>query len=161
MNWYLTVLKKYATFSGRAQRSEFWYFILFSTIASLVLGVLDGIFGTFNPESGFGLLGGIYSLAVIVPTLAVGARRLHDIGKSGWWQLIMLIPLVGIILLIVWWATDSKEDNQYGKNPKKSLKANNIATDNTIENIEKLASLKEKGILTEEEFRAKKQELLG
>jgi len=161
MNWYLAVLKKYATFSGSAQRAEFWYFILFSTIASLVLGVLDGIFGTFNPESGFGLLSGIYSLAIIIPTLAVGARRLHDIGKSGWWQLIMLIPLVGIILLIVWWATDSKGDNLYGENPKKSLKANNIATDNTIENIEKLASLKEKGILTEEEFRAKKQELLG
>ena len=117
LSWYFSVLKKYATFTGRAQRSEYWYFILFSMIVSIILTILDVIFGTLSP-TGTGLFSGIYSLAVFIPALAVGARRLHDIGKSGWWQLIAIIPLIGIILLIVWFATDSKEDNQYGTNPK-------------------------------------------
>jgi len=118
MNWYLTVLKKYAVFSGRAQRAEYWYFVLFSLIVSIILTFADNILGLYDMQSGLGVLSGIYSLGVLIPSLAVGARRLHDIGKSGWWQLIAIIPLLGIILLIVWYATDSKEDNKYGKNPK-------------------------------------------
>lgn len=118
MNWYLGVLKKYAVFSGRAQRAEYWYFVLFSIIVSIILVILDGMLGTINEQSGYGLLSGIYSLAVIIPSIAVATRRLHDIGKSGWWQLIALIPILGAIVLIVWLATDSKEDNQYGINPK-------------------------------------------
>ena len=159
MNWYLGVLKKYAVFSGRAQRAEYWYFVLFSTIVSLVLMVLDAMTGTLDPQTGYGLLNGLYTLAVFIPTLAVSVRRLHDIGKSGWWLLIALIPLIGVILLIIWFATDSKEDNQYGKNPKAS-NGSNIANDNSIEQLEKLANLKEKGIITEEEFNSKKKELL-
>ena len=112
LSWYFTVLKKYATFTGRATRSEYWYFILFNMIIGIILMILDKIFGTT------GLLNGIYSLAVLIPTLAVGARRLHDIGKSGWWQLLNLIPLIGPIVLFVWFVTDSKEDNKYGPNPK-------------------------------------------
>ena len=160
MNWYLGVLKKYAVFSGRAQRAEYWYFVLFNTIVSIILMVLDVMLGTFDPRSVLGVLSGIYALAVFIPSLAVSVRRLHDIGKSGWWLLIGLIPLIGPILLIVWFATDSKEDNQYGKNPKAN-NGNNIANDNYIEQLEKLADLKEKGIITEEEFNSKKQELLG
>ena len=118
MNWYLGVLKKYAVFNGRAQRAEYWYFVLFSTIVSIVLMVLDAMTGTLDAQTGYGLLSGLYTLAVFIPGLAVSVRRLHDIGKSGWWLLIALIPLIGAILLIVWFATDSKEDNQYGKNPK-------------------------------------------
>jgi len=159
MNWYLGVLKKYAVFSGRAQRAEYWYFFLFNTIVIIVLTILDAVFGTLS-HSGYGLLSGLYDLAVFIPSLAVAVRRLHDIGKSGWWLLIILIPLIGSILLIVWCATDSKEDNQYGKNPKAS-NGNNIVNDNSIEQLEKLADLKEKGIITEEEFNSKKQELLG
>jgi len=130
MNWYLGVLKKYATFTGRAQRAEFWYFVLFNTIVSIVLTILDVILDAMF-GSGTRLLSGIYSLAVLIPSTAVGARRLHDIGKSGWWQLIALIPLIGSILLIIWFATDSKEDNQYGENPKKGSHTN-IANDNSI-----------------------------
>jgi len=159
MNWYLGVLKKYATFTGRAQRAEYWYFVLFSTIVSIVLTILDVMFGTLIP-SGTGLLSGVYSLAILIPSIAVGARRLHDIGKSGWWQLIAIIPIIGWILIIVWLATDSKEDNQYGENPKKGSHTN-IVNDNSIEQLEKLADLKEKGIITEEEFNSKKQEILG
>ena len=154
MNWYLTVLKKYATFSGRAQRAEYWYFVLFSTIISFVLILLDIMLGT-SDSNGTGLLSGIYSLAVFIPTLAVSVRRLHDIGKKGWWLLAILIPFIGFILLIIWFATDSKEDNQYGEDPKKADKGNN-----SIEQLKKLADLKDKGIITEEEFNEKKQEFL-
>ena len=78
MNWYLEVLKKYAVFDGRARRKEYWFFALFNFIVAFVLAILDMGFGTFNTESGYGLLSGIYSLAVIIPGIAVAIRRLHD-----------------------------------------------------------------------------------
>lgn len=116
MQWYVEVLKKYAVFDGRAHRTEFWMFVLVSVIISIVLGVIDGIIGTYGAAGG--LLQGIYSLAVLLPSLGVGARRLHDIGRSGWWLLLGLIPLVGIIILIVWWAQEGDaQPNQYGSNP--------------------------------------------
>ena len=119
MNWYLKVLKHYADFRGRAQRAEFWYFFLFNMIFTILLLVIDTMIGTFNPETGNGLLSGIYSLAIFIPYFAVSVRRLHDIGKSGWWLLIGLIPLIGLIILIIWFAKDSEEgSNQYGRNPK-------------------------------------------
>ena len=102
MNWFLIVLKKYAVFSGRAQRAEYWYFILFNLIIGIVLGVIDGMFGLFSPEIGIGILGGIFSLAMFIPSLAVLFRRLHDTGRSGWWFFIILIPLIGFIVLIDW-----------------------------------------------------------
>ena len=85
-----TCFSKYVDFSGKASRSEFWWFFLFCLILDLVLSC-----------TGFGA---ILSLVLLLPQLAVGARRLHDIGKSGWWQLIALIPVIGIIILIIWWA---------------------------------------------------------
>jgi len=122
MNWYLEVLKKYAVISGRSRRKEYWYFALFNLIISIVLGIIDGVTGSFSPEAGMGLLGGIYTLAVLIPSIAVGVRRLHDTNRSGWWLLISLIPLIGMIVLIVFLATDSKpEENQYGVNPKLAI----------------------------------------
>jgi uncharacterized membrane protein YhaH (DUF805 family) len=107
MNWYIAVLKKYAEFSGRARRKEYWMFVLINLIVGLVL----------NYVSAF--LYGIYSLAVLVPSIAVGVRRLHDIGKTGWLLLIAIIPVLGWILLLVWLAKDSQPgNNQYGENPK-------------------------------------------
>lgn len=115
MNWYLEVLKKYAVFGGRAGRPEYWYFVLFNIIVSLVLGFLDGLFGTFNSGARIGLLGGIYSLAVLCPSIGVGIRRLHDIDRSGWWLFISLIPIVGWIILLVWMIRESDSGaNQYG-----------------------------------------------
>ncbi|GGT79803.1 MULTISPECIES: DUF805 domain-containing protein [Streptomyces] len=112
MNWYLDVLKKYAVFGGRARRKEFWMFTLFSVIISIVLSVIDGVLG-------MQLLSLIYSLAVLIPTLAVSVRRLHDTGRSGWWILIGLIPLVGAIILIVFYATEGNQsENAHGPNPK-------------------------------------------
>ncbi|MER8185127.1 DUF805 domain-containing protein [Kitasatospora sp. NPDC094015] len=113
MDWYLAVVKNYVGFSGRARRQEFWMFALFNIIISVVLAIVDGIAGTS------GLLGGLYSLAVLLPSLAVGFRRLHDTGRSAWWLLIGLVPVVGPIVLIVFAASEGQPgDNQYGPNPK-------------------------------------------
>lgn len=110
-----SVFSKYVGFSGRARRAEYWYFVLFNVVVSLVLGFIDrNVFG-----ADINILTSIWSIGVLLPSLAVTFRRLHDVGKSGWYYLFILIPLVGPILLIVWLATDSKPgDNQYGPNPK-------------------------------------------
>lgn len=119
MNWFLGALKKYATFSGRAQRAEYWYFILFYILIFIGLSIIDGITGTFSAKVGIGLLSGLYSLAILIPSLAVGVRRLHDTGRSGWWLLIGIIPLIGAIVLIIFFVQDSASgDNLYGPNPK-------------------------------------------
>jgi uncharacterized membrane protein YhaH (DUF805 family) len=119
MNWYMDVLRKYAQFSGRARRKEYWFFVLFNTIISLLLAVVDGLAGTFDPESGWGLLSGIYGLAVLIPSIAVGVRRLHDTGRSGWWLLLFLIPIIGTIVIIIFLVLDSEEEeNKYGVSPK-------------------------------------------
>lgn len=113
MNWYLGCWKKYVEFSGRARRQEYWMFVLFNILASVALAVVDGILGTS------GALGGLYSLAVLLPSLAVTFRRLHDTDRSGWWLLICLIPLVGAIVFLVFLCLDSKPGaNRFGPNPK-------------------------------------------
>ena len=119
MNWYLEVLKKYADFSGRARRKEYWFFTLFNVIVSIVLTLGDALIGTFSEEAGLGLLSGLYSLAVFIPGLAVTVRRLHDTDHSGWWMLISFVPCVGFIILLVFLLTDSTPGhNQYGPSPK-------------------------------------------
>ena len=119
MNWYLEVLKKYAVFGGRARRKEYWYFFLFNALIGIVLAIVYGVTGTLVPGAGIGLLGGLYSLAVFIPGFAVTVRRLHDTGKSGWWLLIFLVPLVGVIVFLVFMVKDSQPgENQYGPNPK-------------------------------------------
>lgn len=110
-----SVFSKYAAFSGRARRSEYWYFVLFEIIVGLILGVVGLLIG----ESAVKVIDGLWSLAILVPTLALTWRRLHDIGKSGGWFFISLVPLVGEILLLVWMCRDSQPgSNQYGPNPK-------------------------------------------
>lgn len=119
MNWYIEALKKYAVFNGRARRKEYWFFVLFSIIITIVLSFTDAMIGLFDMESGIGLLSGIYSLAVLVPSISVGVRRLHDTNRKGWWLLIGLVPLIGIIILLVFMVLDSSPgDNNYGANPK-------------------------------------------
>ncbi len=113
MNWYIKALKNYATFDGRAQRAEYWYFALFNLLVSFGLGFVEGFLGV--P----GVISGVYALAVLVPGVAVGVRRLHDINKSGWMLFVALIPIVGAIILLVWAVQDSDSgDNDYGPNPK-------------------------------------------
>ncbi|MFD5429582.1 DUF805 domain-containing protein [Streptomyces sp. NPDC127084] len=113
MHWYLDVLKKYAAFSGRARRQEFWMFTLINVIIQLVLTGLD--YGVL----GLGILGPIYVLLTFLPSLAVTVRRLHDTGRSGWFVLLGIIPLVGPIILLVFLAGEGKpEANEHGENPK-------------------------------------------
>src|SRR5215216_2263257 len=120
MSWYLEVLKKYAVFSGRARRKEYWMFFLISLLISAVLIAIDSLIGTFS-QTGFGLLQGLYSLAVLIPSIAVTVRRLHDTGRTGWWILIGLIPVIGGIVLLIFMVLDSEpETNEYGPNPKEA-----------------------------------------
>lgn len=119
MSWYLEVLKKYADFGGRARRKEYWLFTLFNVLISIVLTILDGFLGTMSSESGFGLVSGLYSLAVLLPSLGVAVRRLHDTDHSGWWLFIALVPCVGAIVLLIFMVRDSTPGaNEYGPNPK-------------------------------------------
>ncbi|MGH3767239.1 MAG: DUF805 domain-containing protein [Pseudonocardiaceae bacterium] len=112
MEWYLKVLRQYTDFVGRARRQEYWMFTLFNTLAYLGLFVIGMVLHT-------GLLGLLYGLAVLVPGLAVAVRRLHDTGRSGWWLLIGLIPLIGAIVLIVFLVTEGeRQPNAYGPDPK-------------------------------------------
>ncbi|WP_038142133.1 DUF805 domain-containing protein [Vibrio nigripulchritudo] len=114
MEWYLAVLKKYAVFKGRARRKEYWMFILFNAIFTSILGLIDKILGVE-------FLGIIYGLALIVPGIAVNVRRLHDIGRTGWWVLIALVPFIGWAVLIIFAATEGvKGSNEYGSDPKES-----------------------------------------
>ena len=118
MNWYLEALRKYADFSGRSRRMEFWMFTLVSSLISIALIFIDFILmDTFGFE--VGVLNAIYSLATIIPTLAVTVRRFHDIDRSGLSILFLLIPLIGgIIFLVMMLQEGSHGRNQYGPNPK-------------------------------------------
>jgi len=120
MNWYLKVLNEYSNFNGRARRQEYWMFTLFNTIFSIVANVLDMSLGLNTIGSGGnGPIGLVYSLAVLIPGLAVAVRRLHDTGKSGWNLLWMLLPIAGWIYIIVLLVRDSDPGvNEYGENPK-------------------------------------------
>ena len=111
MDWYIEVLKKYAVFNGRAGREEYWYFVLFNIIASVVLSIVDHFLG-------IALFGSLYALAVLLPGIGVSIRRLHDTNRSGWWLLIAFIPLIGAIVLLVFMVQEGTSDNnQFGANP--------------------------------------------
>jgi uncharacterized membrane protein YhaH (DUF805 family) len=115
MHWYLHVLRNYTQFDGRSRRSEYWYFFLFNVIVAVVLGIADG---ALRKILGFGMLGMLYGLAVLVPGIAVSIRRLHDTDRSGWWLLLAFVPIVDLVL--IWFmAQDSNAGtNRYGQNPK-------------------------------------------
>lgn len=118
MKWYLKVLKQYADFSGRAHRTEYWMFVLFNLIFLVVAMILDNVLGLTIGELQYGVVYSLYILAVLIPSLAVAIRRLHDIGRSGYMVLITFIPLIGVIWFLVLMATDSNpKENQYGANP--------------------------------------------
>ncbi|WP_351122788.1 DUF805 domain-containing protein [Shewanella sp. T24-MNA-CIBAN-0130] len=112
MDYFIGALKKYADFTGRARRKEYWMFILVYIIINIVFAVI-----------GLDTISAIVSLALLVPSLSIAARRLHDTGRSGWWQLILLIPIIGLIVLIVFLAQDSHDANDYGINPKSGVPA--------------------------------------
>jgi uncharacterized membrane protein YhaH (DUF805 family) len=114
------LLNKYATFSGRARRSEYWWWYLFVTIVFIVAGILDRAVGlTYSDLTlGGGWIATIAGIVFLIPTLAVAVRRLHDTGRTGWWLLIGLVPFIGVIVLLYFFILDSENDNQYGPYPK-------------------------------------------
>ena len=111
---------KYVDFNGRARRSEFWWWALFTFLLGFVASIIDAVLGT-RSSSGTGLVESVANLAVLLPSLAVGARRLHDTGRSGWWLLLWLLCIVGWIFLVIWFCQDSHGDNKYGASPKQGL----------------------------------------
>lgn len=131
-----TCFGKYASFTGRARRSEFWFFWLFTIIVAFVLNIIDGVTGlvlrfgnveTIDTSTGvitfttgnLGILSTIWSLVIFLPFLSVTVRRLHDTGRSGWWWWILFIPCVGFIVILVFMLLDSAPgDNRFGPNPK-------------------------------------------
>ena len=118
MNWYLAVFRKYAVFSGRARRREYWIFTLVNFAVLCVITVIEGVMGLAvgSPQSAISIL---YGLAVLLPELAVFVRRLHDTGRSGWWLLLGLLPVLGAIVLLVFAFQDSQPgENLFGPNPK-------------------------------------------
>ena len=120
MYWYFKVLRNYAVFRGRARRKEYWMFTLINIIFIIVVSLLDTIIFGIHFD-GVGPLYVIYFLGVFIPSLAVLVRRLHDVGKSGWWILIIFIPLVGAVWLFILTLLDSQPgENKYGSNPKEN-----------------------------------------
>lgn len=113
-----TCFRKYATFEGRARRSEYWYWALFQILVGFVLIGIDYSVSLIVLDD-MGILTTLFSLVVLVPNIAVTVRRLHDIGRSGWWYWIYFVPILGFIVLLVFCVTDSKqEENEYGPSPK-------------------------------------------
>src|SRR5215471_21334270 len=112
--------RNYVGFSGRASRSEFWYWILFTVLVSIVATIIDLVVLSSNTS----VLSTIWSLATFLPSLAIGVRRLHDTDRSGWWWLIAFIPLIGIIVLIVFWCFEgTRGPNRFGPDPLGGLGA--------------------------------------
>ena len=107
MNWYLLVFKKYVDFNGRSRRKEYWYFTLFNILISIVLTIIEGVTNTQNIDS-------LYSLAVLIPGIAVGVRRMHDVGKTGWY---IMIPIYNFVLAC---RKGTEGTNEYGSDPKRS-----------------------------------------
>ncbi len=154
MNWYFEVLKKYAVFDGRAHRTEFWLFFLFSFIISLFLGVIVGLVG------GLWFVTTLYALAVLIPGLAVSVRRLHDTNRSGWWILTGLVPILGWIALLIFYIEDSRPGaNQYGPNPK-GVQATQ-PTQTVDERLRQLELLRSRGTITLQEYEERRQDIIS
>jgi uncharacterized membrane protein YhaH (DUF805 family) len=111
MEYFTDAFRKYADFSGRAHRKQYWMFVLIYSIIYIVLALIDGALNTLWLTS-------IFSLVIFIPSISIGARRLHDTGRTGWWQLIYLIPLIGIIVMLIFLSQDSHDENKYGISPK-------------------------------------------
>ncbi|MBK8972466.1 MAG: DUF805 domain-containing protein [Hahellaceae bacterium] len=111
MNYFLEPFQQYVTFSGRATRKQYWMFTLYFFLALIGLALIDTL--------GTAFLSTLFYVGSLVPYIALTTRRLHDTGRSGWWQLITLIPLIGLVILLVFLVMDSVDGNEYGPNPKR------------------------------------------
>jgi uncharacterized membrane protein YhaH (DUF805 family) len=118
--------KKYADFNGRARRSEYWYFVLFNTLVAIVAAIIDSVIG-------FPIVYLVYALASIIPSIAVAVRRMHDTNKSGWYLLLSLIPLVGLIVIYFLVMDSDEGENKYGPNPKGLMAYDDGIIDHMVE----------------------------
>lgn len=166
MNAYLDGMRKYATFSGRATRSQFWLFSLMFIILNIVGAVIDAALGTGSPD-GAGVITCLVALVHFLPYISVLVRRLHDIDRSGWWYWFGVVPIIGIIVLLVFLCTKSTVGpNRFGL-PVGSLPDANSAGGGSgssqakVEQLEKLASLRASGAIDEAEFQKMKSDLLN
>jgi uncharacterized membrane protein YhaH (DUF805 family) len=119
MEWATLPLKRYADFTGRSRRKEYWMFTLLCVVVAIVLSVIEGILGLSGVIGYYGPLTLLFLLGILVPSIAVGIRRLHDTDRSGWWILISFVPFVGGLILLVFYVLEgTKGPNQYGADPK-------------------------------------------
>jgi uncharacterized membrane protein YhaH (DUF805 family) len=128
VDWYLDAFRNYAVFTGRSRRAAYWYFVLFNVIVNFGLAIVASLLGALNGSESLGLFGIlafivygiwiIYGLAIILPTLALSVRRLHDTDRSGWWFLLNFVPVGNIVLLVFFLLDSTPGQNQYGPNPK-------------------------------------------
>lgn len=118
--WFKHVLmKNYANFQGRARRREYWFFTLFVVLFAIGFAMIDWMIGSFDADSGVGVIEGLWVLGCLIPSLAVLVRRLHDTDRTGWWALLNLLPVVGPLVLLVFTLLDSRPgENRFGPNPK-------------------------------------------
>ena len=114
-------LKKYAVFEGRARRKEYWLFTLFCVLGYLIGSSLDGMLGLYSLEAGVGMIGGLFMLAMAIPSISVTVRRLHDTGKSGWLYLLAFVPIANIVLFVFMFFDSHAGSNQYEPNPKEEI----------------------------------------
>ncbi|MEZ5064070.1 MAG: DUF805 domain-containing protein [bacterium] len=122
MKWYIQAIRSFTNYAGRSRRREFWFFQLFNFLFLAVLFAADVFVGTYDAESDFALFSGLYSVVSFLPGLAVSVRRLHDTNRRGWWVLLGLIPFLGPLVLLVFYADDSDEGmNRFGPNPKEMV----------------------------------------
>lgn len=166
MKYYFAALQKYAVFQGRATRAQYWWFVLIFFLLLIFGLIVDEALG-FPMDGPTQPVTGLLAIIHLLPTLAIQSRRLHDIGKSGWWQLLGIIPLAQIVLLVFYATASEDKDNQYGplagrvlqKAPATGAQLN-VQTQ-TVEKLERLAALKASGALDDSEFQQMKADLLG
>lgn len=120
--WWITGWRKFGDFNGRGRRKEYWSFTVGNVALSMLLAFVDQMLGTFSAADGMGVLSGLYLLAILIPSLSAGVRRLHDTGKSGWWLLIGFIPIVGLVLLVFLLQDSEAGENRFGPSPKEMLR---------------------------------------
>ena len=119
MNWYLEAIRNYAVFSGRSRRKAYWFFFLFNVLIGIAASVLDGVLVIATDNGLPAMFNPLYSLVILIPSIAVSVRRLHDTDRSGWWLLIGFVPCVGFFVLLYFMIQDSTPGaNRFGANPK-------------------------------------------
>ena len=118
MDWFVDGIKQYAVLRGRARRQAYWWFFLIYLLISTMLAVVDAIVGNYDPSTGVGQLSGLFGLATFLPALGLSVRRLHDTNRSGWWLLLVLLPVLGAITPLVFAASaGTRGDNRFGPDP--------------------------------------------